>query len=277
MAFNANATTIPGKGTVLVAAPDTAPPTDYLTLDPTSGGLSGPITGATGWSALGHTSRDNNVTLSKDGGDVTSLGSWWDEVIRSTRAATNWTATVNSIQIDAQTLGLAFGGGTLDTTLGSYDVGDIVPQNKALFILVVDSGGNRLGLYIPNTSVSIGDAPEFTTDAFFEIQLSAAIANSATTGKKFRWYHPSLKIAAVPVVSTATPSAQPAGTSVSITGTGFTGATAVKFGATNAASFSVLSDTSITAVMPAGAAGSAAVTVITPAGTSNALAYTRGA
>jgi hypothetical protein len=194
MAFNAAATTIPGKGTVLVAAPDTAAPTNYLTLDPTAGGPTGPIPGATGWSALGHTSRDNNVSLSKDGGDVTSVGSWWDEVIRSTRAATNWTATVNSIQIDATTLGLAFGGGTLDTVAGSYDVGDIVPQDKALFILVVDNGGQRLGLYIPNTSVSIGDAPEFTIDAFMEIQLSAAIANSATTGKKFRWYHPSLKV-----------------------------------------------------------------------------------
>jgi hypothetical protein len=194
MAFNAAATTIPGKGTVLVAAPDTAPPTDFLTLDPTSGGAAGPIVGATGWSSFGHTSRDNNVTLSKDGGDVTSVGSWWDEVIRSTRAATNWTATINSIQIDAQTLGLAFGGGTLDTVKGSYAVGDIVPQNKALFILVVDNTGQRLGLYIPNTSVSIGDAPEFSIDAFFEIQISAAIANSATTGKKFTWFHPALKV-----------------------------------------------------------------------------------
>lgn len=194
MPFNSAATTIPGKGTVLVAAPDTAAPTNYLTLDPTSGGATGPITGATGWSALGHTSRENNVALSKDGGDVTVSGSWWEEVLRSNRAPTNWTVTVNSIQIDSTTLGLAFGGGTLDTVAGSYEVGDIVPQNKALFILIVDNGGNRMALYIPNTSVSIGDAPEFAIDAFFEIQLSGAIQNSATTGKKFRWYHPALKV-----------------------------------------------------------------------------------
>lgn len=191
MAFNSGATVIPGKGTVLVADPDTAAPTNYETLDPTAD----LTTIAAGWEALGHTSRENNVSLSKEGGDVTSLGSWWDEVLRSSRAATNWTVTVNSIQIDATTLGLAFGGGTLDTVAGSYDVGDIVPQDKALFILIVDTSGNRLALYIPNTSVSIGDAPEFSIDAFFEIQLSGAIANSATTGKKFRWYHPSLKAA----------------------------------------------------------------------------------
>jgi hypothetical protein len=185
MSFNSGATTIPGKGTVLVADPDTEVAFDYLTLDPT-----GVLTG--GWEALGHTSRENNVSLSKEGGEVTSVGSWWEEILRSTRSGTNWTVTVNSIQIDALTLGLAFGGGTLDTVEGTYDVGEIVPQNKALFILVVDSTGNRLGLYIPNTSVSIGDAPEFAIDAFFEIQLSAAIQASEETGKKFRWYHPSL-------------------------------------------------------------------------------------
>lgn len=195
MAFKSTATTIPGKGTVLVAAPDTAPPTDYTTLDPTNqAAMSAPTTGtAIGWEALGHTSRENNVSLSKDGGDVTAVGSWWDEVLRSNRAATNWTVTVNSIQIDSTTLGLAFGGGTLNTTVGYYDVGDIVPQDKALFILIVDSNNTRMALYIPNTSVSIGDAPELTIDSFLEIQLSATISNSATTGKKFRWYHPALK------------------------------------------------------------------------------------
>lgn len=196
MGFKSNATVIPGKGTVLVADPDTAAPADYLTLDPTDVDvLTGELTDAPGWEGLGHTSRENNVSLSKDGGDVTASGSWWEEVLRSTRAPTNWTVTVNSIQVDALTLGLAFGGGTLDTVAGSYDVGDIVPQDKALFILIVDNGGNRLGLYIPNTSVSIGDAPEFAIDAFFEIQLSGAIQNSTTTGKKFRWYHPALKAA----------------------------------------------------------------------------------
>jgi hypothetical protein len=190
MSFNSGATTIPGKGTVLVADPDTPAPADYLTLDPTNIGVAD-----ADWEALGHTSRENNVSLSKEGGDVSTVGSWWEEILRSNRAGTTWTVTVNSIQIDALTLGLAFGGGTLDTVAGSYDVGEIVPQDKALFILIVDNGGNRLGLYVPNTSVSIGDAPEFAIDAFFEIQLSGTIQASPTTGKKFRWYHPSLKAA----------------------------------------------------------------------------------
>lgn len=192
MGFNAAATIIPGKGTVLVADPDTLPPSDYLTLNPMD-----LTTDAPDWEALGHTSRENNVALSKEGGEATQMGSWWDEALVTDYDSVNWSITVNSIQIDALTLGLAFGGGTLDATEGYYDVaGSIVPQDKALFILIV-SGAKRMGIYIPNTSVTIGDAPEIATDAFFEIQLSASMLNSPTTGNRFRIYHPALKSGAV--------------------------------------------------------------------------------
>ncbi len=59
------------------------------------------------------------------------------------------------------------------------------------------------------------------------------------------------------------------GTSVAITGTGFTGATAVKFGASAATSFTVTNSTSMTATSPPGSAVTVDVTVTTPtAGTS---------
>ncbi|WP_421928847.1 putative Ig domain-containing protein [Neoaquamicrobium sediminum] len=57
------------------------------------------------------------------------------------------------------------------------------------------------------------------------------------------------------------------GTSVTITGTNFTGATAVTFGGTAAASFTVNSSTTISAVTPAGTAGAVDVAVTTPGGT----------
>lgn len=58
------------------------------------------------------------------------------------------------------------------------------------------------------------------------------------------------------------------GTKVTITGTNFTGATAVKFGTTDATSFVVNSSTSITAIAPAHALGKVDVTVTSPVGTS---------
>jgi hypothetical protein len=58
------------------------------------------------------------------------------------------------------------------------------------------------------------------------------------------------------------------GNTVTVTGTGFTDATAVDFGQNAAANVTVNSDTSITATVPAGAVGIDDVTVTTPGGTS---------
>lgn len=77
-------------------------------------------------------------------------------------------------------------------------------------------------------------------------------------------------VAQVPVVTGVAPSNGPTsgGTGVTLTGTGFTGATTVTFAGVPAASFTVNSATQITAVTPAGGAGAAVVTVTTPGGTS---------
>lgn len=75
----------------------------------------------------------------------------------------------------------------------------------------------------------------------------------------------------VPTVTGVSPSSGPAagGTAVTITGTGFTGATAVAFGGAPATSFTVVSGTQIQATAPAAArTGTVDVTVVTPAGPS---------
>lgn len=73
-----------------------------------------------------------------------------------------------------------------------------------------------------------------------------------------------------PVVGGLSPTSGPStgGTSVTITGTGFTGVTSVKFGTTAATSFTVVSDTQITATTPAHAPATVDVTVSKTAGTS---------
>jgi murein tripeptide amidase MpaA len=65
------------------------------------------------------------------------------------------------------------------------------------------------------------------------------------------------------------------GTSVVITGAGFTGVVAVTFGATPAASFNVDSATQITATSPASNAGTVDISLTGPSGTSSATAADR--
>src|SRR5207249_505651 len=57
----------------------------------------------------------------------------------------------------------------------------------------------------------------------------------------------------------------PVGTTVTITGNTFTGSTAVKFNGIDAASFTVVSDTSVTATVAAGTS-SGTISVTTPSG-----------
>lgn len=80
-----------------------------------------------------------------------------------------------------------------------------------------------------------------------------------------------------PVLTSVTPNSAAADDEVVLAGTGLTGATQVRFGSANAASFTVDSDTQITAVVPAGAPGSAAVKVIKGQLDSDSVAFTRTA
>ncbi len=74
----------------------------------------------------------------------------------------------------------------------------------------------------------------------------------------------------LPVITNLSPNKGPAagGTQVIITGSDFTGVTAVAFGNTAATSFTFNSDTQITAIAPAGVPGDVTVRVVTPKGTS---------
>jgi IPT/TIG domain len=85
-------------------------------------------------------------------------------------------------------------------------------------------------------------------------------------------------VLAVPTVSNCSPSTGSAdgGTSVTITGTNFNGATSVTFDGSAATSVVVVNSTTITCVTPAHAQGLVSVAVTAPGGTGSANAYRYG-
>ncbi|MDX6438755.1 MAG: hypothetical protein QOF45_1338 [Gaiellaceae bacterium] len=106
-------------------------------------------------------------------------------------------------------------------------------------------------------------------DGTDQTQLTAGPVPTETSDRDPDWGVAASSV--LPVIAGLSPSSgtDAGGTSVTITGSAFTGATAVTFDGDPAASFSVDSATQITAVTPAHAAATVDVAVTTPAGTSS--------
>ena len=131
------------------------------------------------------------------------------------------------------------------SSIGQWDWGYI---NEATSIGILKGFAN--GEFGPDGTFSIAQESHALS------QLEAYVTAQAKAGRS-------------PVVTSVTPGngSTAGGTTVTITGTRFTGATAVDFGGMAATSFHVVSDTAIIAVAPPGS-GTVQVTVTTPDGTS---------
>ena len=176
-------------------------------------------------------------------------------------------------------------GGTSATSASDQFTYDAVPAVSSLSVnagpltggtTVVITGTNFTGA----TAVSFGGtaATSFTVNSATQITATAPADAAGTVnitvttpgGTSATSASDQFTYFAVPIVSSLSVNAGPlaGGTTVVITGTNFTGATAVSFGGTAATSFTVNSATQITAVAPAESAGTVNITVTTPGGTS---------
>jgi hypothetical protein len=118
------------------------------------------------------------------------------------------------------------------------------------------------GVTVNSSSSITATAPAGTGTVDVRVTTPAG-TSPPSTGDRFSYIPP-------PAVTKLAPKSGPVagGTSVTITGSSFTGVTAVNFGAVAASSFKVNSSTSITAVTAAAAAGAVHVSVMTEFGTS---------
>jgi hypothetical protein len=157
---------------------------------------------------------------------------------------------------------------TVRPARGSTEGGTLVTITGSNFIRVtkVTFGGKRARISTPSSPGSLRVTAPAGTAGQVDIRVSTAYGTSAVvTADHYKYVAP-------PVVTGISPGTGPAagGTKVTITGTGFTGATHVTFGpAAPARSYTVNSATSITAITPPGN-GTHDVQVYTPYGVSAA-------
>jgi hypothetical protein len=129
----------------------------------------------------------------------------------------------------------------------------------------VEFGTNNAGSYTINSAAKITAVVPNLGTGNAEVSINViTLGGTVASSSVFSYTAP-------PSITSFSPTSGNVGTSVSITGMNFTGATAVEFGANNAQSYAVNSNGAITAVVPnLGSAGaSAAITVIAPGGTTS--------
>ncbi|GAA3220292.1 hypothetical protein GCM10010532_049870 [Dactylosporangium siamense] len=133
---------------------------------------------------------------------------------------------------------------------------------------VTFGGAAATSVVVVSATQITATAPEHAAGAV-AVVVTTALCGPSSGGPQFTY-------APQPVVSALSPStgSTAGGTSVVITGTGLTGASAVTFGGVAATSYTVDSATQITAVSPAGTAGAKNVVVTTPGGASTATPFT---
>ncbi|HLX32291.1 MAG TPA: IPT/TIG domain-containing protein [Gaiellaceae bacterium] len=172
------------------------------------------------------------------------------------------------------------GGGTA-TSSGTFTV--IVPPSISSF---TPSGKDGAAVTINGSGFTGATAVKFNgKTASFKVvsdaQITTTVPSGATSGTitvttSKGTATSSSSFLVVPSISSFSPSHGKVGTSVTINGSGFTGATSVKFNGTAATPFTVNSDSKITVKVPSGAT-SGTITVTTSGGTAtSSTSYTVG-
>lgn len=146
-------------------------------------------------------------------------------------------------------------------TVGDYGITAFTPASAGTGTTVTITGVNFTGA----TAVKFGGVAASSFAVVNATTITAVVGNGASgaievtvpqgiASKAGFTYLPS------PAITSFTPASGQTGTGITITGTNFNGATAVSFGGVPASSFIVISATTISAVVGAGASGNVSVT-----------------
>lgn len=185
MALNNDAVFTAAKGYVYVGTVGTAvkpTPTEIAAFTEGTG-----LT-ATGWTDLGHTSREDLPEFGFEGGDTETRGTWRAASLREvvTEVAVDY-VVVTLHQFDDTGLSLYYGVENASADPGEFAVADssTATVERALCI-VMEDGPFKIAFYAPRASIRREDAIEMAVDEFSTLPLRATFLKPSS-GNLFTW------------------------------------------------------------------------------------------
>jgi RHS repeat-associated protein len=188
------------------------------------------------------------------------------EFSSSTGSSTSWTKDVAGTSADTtSSTTVAFPSltptGSAELYAGYANVANSASAGSTSGFTYDLDGYSNPFIFNPSVSSAVApsaaQSPAGTSEALGALITATGSGGSCTTGTAS---------GTGPIVNSVSSCSGMAGTSVTITGSNFSGVTGVSFGSTPATSYTVTSTTSITAVAPANSIGSYDVTVTTTSG-----------
>lgn len=189
MALNDNATLVIGSGNYLTAPVGTDLPDDLLV--PTSP-----------WSAVGHTSLEDILSISSEGGEATTIGTLQNKSLRTKYSARTETIALTLQQFDIAGLKLYYGSNAPVLANGTVGVPTDPTPTVTAFLAVFVDGENYFAIYAPKAEIyraddiSFGDTESLAglpigvkpmafgsnTYTYAITPLGASVATGATAG-----------------------------------------------------------------------------------------------
>jgi hypothetical protein len=169
MALNDNATLVIGAGNYFLAPVDTAAPADLSTI-------------ATPWVNIGHTSIEDIMGFSSDGGEATVLGTLQNSALRTSYSKRTESFTITLQQFDEDSLKLYFGSNAETTVDGKWlHVPDNPAPTTSAFLAVYVDGANIFGIYAAKSDILRGDDIDFAdTESLAGLPLKVTPIKSGT-------------------------------------------------------------------------------------------------
>lgn len=139
----------------------------------------------TGLEEVGHTSRESPMTLTQDGGERTTHGSWQNAALRESISPVTQSVAFSLLQWNEDTYELYYGQSAMDGDYFNVPKGTPSPVEGSMYIRI-DDGGQFADFWLPRVSILRAENVEMDPENLTGFPVSATILGDSELNYLFQ-------------------------------------------------------------------------------------------